>query len=113
MVHICNRCNKSFKKLWMLICHLQNRKFPCRPQVISTTNPIPIPQIDLEADDNTKHQISDSSLDHVSDSSGPSNKNTMDLDKYLSREEFEYIKALDLIEKDTVLDTGINFTQIR
>ncbi|CAG8854908.1 35598_t:CDS:1, partial [Gigaspora margarita] len=50
---------------------------------------------------------------HVSDSSGPSNKNTMDLDKYLSREEFKYIKALDLIEKDTILDTGINFIQIR
>ncbi|CAG8855333.1 25433_t:CDS:1, partial [Gigaspora margarita] len=65
------------------------------------------------ADDNTKHQISNSSLDHVSDFSGSSNKNTMDLDKYLSREEFEYLKNLDLIEKDTVLDTGINFTQIR
>ncbi|CAG8853043.1 45162_t:CDS:1, partial [Gigaspora margarita] len=29
--------------------------------------------------------------------------------EYLSREEFEYLKALGLIKKDT----GINFTQIR
>ncbi|CAG8857255.1 19733_t:CDS:1, partial [Gigaspora margarita] len=34
-------------------------------------------------------------------------------DEYLSREEFEYLKALGLIENDTILDTGINFTQIR
>ena len=39
MVHTCDRCNKPFKKLWMLNRHLQNRKFPCRPR------PIPTPDI--------------------------------------------------------------------
>ena len=43
MVHTCNRCNKTFKKLWMLTRHLQNRKFPCRPQVIPAINPSPVP----------------------------------------------------------------------
>ncbi|CAG8824083.1 13089_t:CDS:1, partial [Gigaspora rosea] len=90
-----------------------NRKNPCQPQIIPTTNLIPIPQIDSEAGDDTKHQISDFSLDQVSDSSGPSNKNTMDLDKYLSREEFEFLKTLDLIENNALLDTGIHFIQIR
>ena len=66
MVHICNRCNKSFKKLWMLTRHLQNRKFPCRPQVNPTTNPNPIPQIEL-------------------DTSRPEGE-------YISQEEFEYLK---------------------
>ncbi|CAG8633775.1 6598_t:CDS:2 [Scutellospora calospora] len=113
MVHTCNRCNKSFKKLWMLTCHLQNRKFLCRPQVISTTNQILIPQIDLEVGINTKYQISNSSFNKVSDSSGLSNKNTIDLDKYLSREEFEFLKTLDLIENDAILDTSIQFIQIR
>ena len=74
MVHTCNRYNKSFKKLWMLTQHVQNRNFLCRPQVIPTTNPISIPQIDSETGDDTKRQISDSSLDQVSDSSGLSNK---------------------------------------
>jgi len=97
----------------MLTRHLQNRKFSYRPQVIPTTNPIPNPQINSEAGDYTKHQIANSSLDQVSDSFGPSNKNTMDLDKYLSREEFEFLKTLDLIENDAVLDTGIHFIQIR
>ena len=51
MVHICDRCNKPFKKLWMLTRHLE-RKNPCRP--IPTNNPLPTPiqipnpQIDLE-----------------------------------------------------------------
>ncbi|CAG8841602.1 19325_t:CDS:1, partial [Gigaspora margarita] len=40
-------------------------------------------------------------------------KNTMDLNEYLSREEFEFLKTLDLIENDVVLDTGIYFIQIR
>ncbi|CAG8497486.1 9684_t:CDS:2, partial [Ambispora leptoticha] len=44
MVHICDRCNKPFKKLWILTHHLQNRKFLCRPQIIPIINPIPIPQ---------------------------------------------------------------------
>ncbi|CAG8846793.1 2908_t:CDS:1, partial [Gigaspora margarita] len=51
-------------------------------------------------------------LDQVSDMKCPASQ-TFQTDKYLSREEFEYLKTLNLIEKDTVLDTGINFTQIR
>jgi hypothetical protein len=43
MVHTCNRCNKTFKKLWMLTRHLQNRKFPCRPQIIPVINPTHVP----------------------------------------------------------------------
>ncbi|CAG8856654.1 28664_t:CDS:1, partial [Gigaspora margarita] len=38
------------------------------------------------------------------------NKNTIDLDKYLSREEFEFLKTLDLIENE---DTSVHFIQIR
>ncbi|CAG8847879.1 28258_t:CDS:1, partial [Gigaspora margarita] len=116
MIPPCPRYKKDdFKKTRDRNAHLnQKHKCPIKNITsISTTNPILIPQIDSEADDDTKHQISDSFLDHVSDSSGLSNKNTMDLDKYLFREEFEYLKALDLIKKDTVLDIGINFTQIR
>ena len=46
----------------------------------------------------------------------------MDSDKYLSREEFEFLKTLDLIENDALLlqsndlsglDTDIHFIQIR
>ncbi|CAG8738149.1 44579_t:CDS:2, partial [Gigaspora margarita] len=37
----------------------------------------------------------------------------MDLDEYLSREEFEFLKTLDLIENDALLDTSIHFIQIR
>ena len=37
----------------------------------------------------------------------------MDLDEYLSREEFEFLKTLDLIENNALLDTGIHFIQIR
>ncbi|CAG8848050.1 14091_t:CDS:1, partial [Gigaspora margarita] len=33
------------------------------------------------------------------------NENTIDLDEYLSREEFEFLKTLDLIENDALLDT--------
>ncbi|CAG8830538.1 22933_t:CDS:1, partial [Cetraspora pellucida] len=39
--------------------------------------------------------------------------NIIDLDKYLSQEEFEFLKTLDLIKNDAVLDTGIHFIQIR
>ncbi|CAG8857268.1 37474_t:CDS:1, partial [Gigaspora margarita] len=48
--------------------------------------------------------LHNNSLDQVS---------TSQTNEYLSREKFEYLKALGLIEKDTVLDTSINFTQIR
>jgi len=44
MVHTCDRCNKEFKKLWMLNRHLQNRKFPCKPNVIAPLiSPIQVP----------------------------------------------------------------------
>ncbi|CAG8856048.1 22095_t:CDS:1, partial [Gigaspora margarita] len=51
-------------------------------------------------------------LDQVSDMKCPALQ-TSQTDKYLSREEFEYFKALDLIEKDTILNTGIQFIQNR
>ncbi|CAG8848284.1 29405_t:CDS:1, partial [Gigaspora margarita] len=41
------------------------------------------------------------------------NKNIKNSDKYLSQEEFKYLKALGLIENVAVLDTGIHFIQIR
>src|SRR5260363_95516 len=91
----------------MLRVHL-NRKNPCQPQIIPTTIPInipiqlpnPIPQINPEAS-NLLDQIPDSSTSQT------------DTDEYLSREEFEYLKALDIIEKDAVIDTGIHFNQSR
>ncbi|CAG8850340.1 14981_t:CDS:1, partial [Gigaspora margarita] len=105
MIHICDRCNKSFKKLWMLTRHLNN-KFPCKPKVLDllptfrthapkivhtlkTSDPIP----QIEPDTNN-------SLDQVSVTSGPSTQSyPKDLDKeysnsqtetdnYISREEF-------------------------
>ncbi|CAG8818517.1 3049_t:CDS:2, partial [Gigaspora rosea] len=114
-------CNKSFKKLWILTRYLQNRKFPCRPQVIPTTNPIPIPQINSEAVNlNTEYPASQTETEPqeiiISQKEyeflkaqelieDKENKNTMDLDKYLSRKEFEFLKTLDLIENDALLDT--------
>ncbi|CAG8825309.1 3598_t:CDS:1, partial [Gigaspora rosea] len=76
-----------------------NRIFPCRPQIIPITNPIPIPQTEPDTSN---------PLDQVSDPSIQSNT-----DEYLSQKEFEYLKTLGLIENDTVLDTGIHFIQIR
>ncbi|CAG8768328.1 6104_t:CDS:1, partial [Gigaspora rosea] len=117
MIHTYNRCNKPFKKLWMLTRHLQNRKFQCRPQVIPTTNPIPIPQIEPEAV-NSLDQVSNSSdlsiqsnRENTEASISSTSQNV--IDKYISREEFEYLKTLGLIENDAVLDTGIHFIQIR
>ncbi|CAG8504824.1 15406_t:CDS:2 [Dentiscutata heterogama] len=93
MVHTCDRCNKSFKKLWMLTRHLQNRKFPCRPQIIPITNPIPILQIEPEAD-NSLDQVSNSSdltiqsnRENIEASISSTSQN--DIDEYLSQEEFE------------------------
>src|SRR5690242_20511304 len=83
MVHTCNRYNKPFKKLWMLTHHLQDRKFPCRSQLIPTTNLTPVPQIEL-------------------DTSRPEGE-------YISQEKFEYLKALGLIKNDA----NIHFNQIR
>ncbi|CAG8830380.1 3143_t:CDS:2, partial [Cetraspora pellucida] len=72
----CNRCGHTCATPQMLRVHL-NRKNPCRPQIILTTNPIPISQIEPVA------------------------------------EEFKFLKTLNLIEKDAVLDTSIHFIQIR
>ncbi|CAG8533794.1 10819_t:CDS:2 [Gigaspora margarita] len=89
-----------------------NRKNLCRPQIIPTTNPNPIPQINLEANNDTKHQISDSSLDQVSDSSGPSNKVNLNTEYsalqtetepqeiIISQKEYEFLKAQVLIEDE-------------
>src|SRR5260364_192091 len=102
--------------MWLYMCITQmlraylNRKNPCRPQIIPTTNPIPILQIDSEADNDTKHQISDLSLDQVSDSSGPSNKVNLNTEYpasqtetepqkiIISQKEYEFLKAQELIE---------------
>ncbi|CAG8826378.1 26143_t:CDS:1, partial [Gigaspora rosea] len=110
-------CNKDYKKLWRLNRHLQDRKFPCRPQIIPITNPIPIPQIEPEAD-NSLDQVSNSSdltiqsnRENIEASISSTSQN--DIDEYLSQEEFEFLKTLNLIENDAVLDTGIHFIQIR
>ena len=79
MVHTCDRCNKEFKKLWMLNRHLQNRKFPCRPRIIPVTNPIP--QIDPEA------------------GPGPS---TQAHREEISQEEINLLIALGLIEEPEI-----------
>ncbi|CAJ0639815.1 1510_t:CDS:1, partial [Entrophospora sp. SA101] len=56
MIHTCDRCNKEFKKLWMLNRHLQNRKFPCKPNVIAPLiSPIQVP-------DDAEHRISNSPI---------------------------------------------------
>ncbi|CAG8785669.1 28244_t:CDS:2 [Gigaspora margarita] len=93
----------------MLTCHLQNRKFPYQPQVISTTNPTPIPQIDSEAEPQ-EIIISQKEYEFLKAQKlieDKENKNTIDLDKYLSREEFEFLKTLDSIENDALLDTEL------
>src|SRR6185437_15426119 len=104
----CDRCEHTCATPQMLRVHL-NRKNPCRPKIIPTTNPIPIPQIEPEAGRPEESLLRNNHLDQVSDSS-TSQTNT---DEYLSREEFEYLKALGLIEKDAVIDTSIHFIQIR
>ncbi|CAG8660975.1 14192_t:CDS:1, partial [Gigaspora margarita] len=109
MVNICDRCNRSFKKLWMLTHHLNN-KFLCKPKVLDLlptfrthapkivhTSKIPDPILQIEPD-------TVNPLDQVSDMKCPAPQ-TSQTDEHLSREEFEYLKALDLIKKDTILDT--------
>ncbi|CAG8851637.1 37821_t:CDS:1, partial [Gigaspora margarita] len=64
------------------------------------------------ADNNTKHQISDSFLDQVSDSSGPFNKVNLNTEYpasqtktepqeiIISQKEYEFLKAQGLIEDE-------------
>ncbi|CAG8854422.1 39083_t:CDS:1, partial [Gigaspora margarita] len=83
------------------------RKHKCPIKNITSipiTNPIPVLQIEPDTNKSRGLLLHNNPLDQVS---------TSQTDEYLFREEFEYLKALDLIEKDTVLNTGINFTQIR
>ncbi|CAG8844454.1 18772_t:CDS:1, partial [Gigaspora margarita] len=66
------------------------------PKIVHSSK-IPDPILQIEPD-------TVNSLDQVSDMKC-SALQTSQTDKYLSRKEFEYLKALDLIEKDTILDT--------
>ncbi|CAG8855234.1 22096_t:CDS:2, partial [Gigaspora margarita] len=86
-------CNKSFKKLWILTRHLNN-KFPCKPKVLDLlstfrthapkivhTSKIPDPILQIEPDIVNP-------LDQVSEMKCPALQ-TSQTDEYLSREEFE------------------------
>ncbi|CAG8819490.1 41825_t:CDS:2 [Gigaspora margarita] len=70
----------------MLTRYLQNRKFPCQPQVIPTTNQIPISQINSEAEPQ-EIIISQKEYEFLKPQrliEDEENKNTMNLNEYLS-----------------------------
>src|SRR6185436_6764503 len=113
MVHTCNKCNRPFKKLWMLTRHLQDRKFPCRPQVIPAINqtpapaifrthapkvvrspkiPEPVPQIDPEAGPGPSTQAN---REEILQNNTPS-----DNESNITQEEIDYLIALGLIEPE-------------
>ena len=51
----CNRCGKTFITPRKLRDH-ENKKFPCQPRVIPTTNPIPAPVVHTRGKDRRREK---------------------------------------------------------
>src|SRR5438128_116101 len=100
MVHTCDRCNKEFKKLWMLNRHLQNRKFPCRPRIIPVTNPIP--QIDPETGPGPSTQAHREEISQISDSNNEEARLRIYNSSEITQEDINLLIALGLIEEPEI-----------
>ncbi|CAG8855042.1 23696_t:CDS:1, partial [Gigaspora margarita] len=81
----CECCGYTYASPQMLRAHL-NRKNPCQPQIIPTTNLIPIPQIKPEANNSLDQasNSSDLSIQTNKENTEASISSTSQTDEYLS-----------------------------